>query len=65
MSAGAAVCREPCANGAQCVDVDVCQCRLGYTGNNCEAGCLFIYVFINQLINFSAQDNQFTIGKVK
>ena len=37
-SAAVAVCREPCVNGARCVDVDVCQCRQGYTGTSCETG---------------------------
>jgi len=44
--ASVAVCRDPCINGARCVDVDVCQCRHGYTGNNCEAGLLITYSHI-------------------
>jgi len=59
-AAGVAVCREPCVNGAHCVDVDVCQCRLGYTGNNCEAGCLFVRLFL--FTYFSAQGTKFPIG---
>jgi len=38
MSAAVAVCRKPCINGARCVDVDVCQCRHGYSGSSCETG---------------------------
>ncbi|XP_075212261.1 protein kinase C-binding protein NELL2-like isoform X2 [Lycorma delicatula] len=30
------ICRQPCLNGGECVQPDVCQCRQGYRGTNCE-----------------------------
>lgn len=31
-----AICQQSCLNGGECVQPDVCQCRQGYKGTNCE-----------------------------
>ena len=39
-----AVCTRPCQNGGQCAAPNVCTCRSGWTGAQCERGMLVAYL---------------------
>lgn len=34
----AAICRHPCGKSRECVAPNICKCKPGYAGSNCQTG---------------------------